>query len=373
MSSIGLVLVLAALGWHVWRSLGPRGLVERPVLFVASLLGALPLIYVAVVSTGILDDRYLRLERPFFALPVAVALGWLGWRLCRLSPRWAEGRRTLTEALFSLSSLAVSLAVLGVDLGRPLDHLAVLVALDRSRSIDLVPNAESRLRAELAVAELGMREDDRIGTIAFAAEAVVEDPLRKRTHLPAPQKVELGRDGTDLGAAIRRALSEVPPDSAARVVLVTDGVSTRGSPDAAAVAASAAGVPVDVVPLDQTRLPNLRLVGLRMAPRATEHETLDLRVVTQASAEGEIGVRVLRDGELVQQGAARVRRGEDVLSLREIAPESGLHRYDVEVSSRDPTQDQFGEDNRGTTFYDAVIVFDCNRIRTSCARLRCFE
>jgi Ca-activated chloride channel family protein len=359
-SFIGLGLLLVALAWHTKRAFAPGGLLERPMLLAASLLGVSPLVYVAVVWVGVIDDRYLRFGRPLLALPVAALMIWLTGRLLRLPAHWAEARRLLTEATFSLSALGIALATLGVELGRPLDRQAVIVVMDRSRSIDLVPEAESRLRAELAVAELGMHEDDRIGSIAFAAEAAVEEPLRTRAHLPAPQKVEIGRDGTDLGAAIRRALSEVPPDCAARIALVSDGVSTRGSPEAAAIAASAAGVPVDVVPLDQAKLANLRLVGLRMAPRATEHEPLDLRIVTQASAEGEIEVRVLRDGELVRTGSASVRRGEDVLSLRELAPASGLHRYDVEISSRDPKHDQFSEDNRGTTFLrvrgDAVAL-----------------
>ena len=63
-----------------------------------------------------------------------------------------------------------------------------------------------------------MRDGDRIGTLAFAADAMVEDPLRERMHPPAPQRAELARDGTDLGAAIRRGIMEARGD----IVLIVE-------------------------------------------------------------------------------------------------------------------------------------------------------
>ncbi|HOU94519.1 MAG TPA: vWA domain-containing protein, partial [Polyangiaceae bacterium] len=178
----------------------------------------------------------------------------------------------------------------------------------------------------------------------------VEEPPRPHTVLPAPQRVELGRDGTDLGVAIRRALAELPSDSASRVVLLSDGVSTRGDPMDAAAAAVAAGVPIDVVPLEQARVPDVRVVDVGLPSRAHEGEALRLRVVTEATSEAEIELRLRRDGELIQQGTARIGRGEDVIALREIAPGPGLHRYDLEVTARDPARDQAAEDNSGSAF-----------------------
>src|SRR5690606_3378002 len=116
----------------------------------------------------------------------------------------------------------------GPELGKPVHRLTVLVAIDRSRSIDLVPSVDERIAAELAVLEQSMKEDDRVGVVVFGAGAAIQEPPRPRSELPAPQKVEVGRDATDLAAGIRRALEEAPPDSATRIVLIGDGVVTRG-------------------------------------------------------------------------------------------------------------------------------------------------
>ncbi|RYZ05399.1 MAG: VWA domain-containing protein [Myxococcales bacterium] len=252
--------------------------------------------------------------------------------------------------LTGVAATAAAFAVIGVEVGRKLDRLTVIVAVDRSRSIDLVPGAASRVEQELQVAELGMREGDRIGSLAFAAEAVMESPLRERRQPPAPQRAELGRDGTDLGAAVRRALSEVPPDSAARIVLMSDGVSTTGDALGEAALAAAAGVRVDVVPLDQRKLTDIRVVGVAAGGRANLGEAIDLRVVTSSPTPAEVALRIYRDGELIREGNVSIAAGEDVVHLRETASEPGLHRYDVELSAKDARQDEAPQDNTGSTF-----------------------
>jgi uncharacterized membrane protein len=345
------VSLLGVVVWLSWLRAAVRArLPRRPTLFVASLLATLPCLYLALTWTHILSERYVRFERPLFALPCAVLGVFVAHRLLGLSERQGRLRRSLVELLVTASALAALLATLGTSIGKPLDRLAILVAIDRSRSIDLVPDADARIRSELQVAEVGMRDDDRIGTVAFAAEAAVEDPLRPRTRLPAPQKAELGRDGTDIGAAIRRALAEVPADAAARIVVLSDGVVTRGDPLEAAAAAVAAGIPVDVVPLEQAKVPDVRVAAVRMPPRASEGETMEMRIVTASTGEAPIEVRIFRDGTLLRKGSAKVGAGEDVLRLREQAPGPGLHRYDVEVSSLDPKLDVRPEDNTGSTF-----------------------
>ncbi|HEX6275190.1 MAG TPA: VWA domain-containing protein [Polyangiaceae bacterium] len=344
-----LAFAATAAAYLVYRA-RRHGLLARPVLFAATLLALVPAALALFAWWAPIEIPYVRLERPWLALPVTVALLCGIARLERLSTRQSRTRRVLTELFSSLALVGLGLAVTGLELGRPLDRLSVLVAIDRSRSIDLVPDAESRIAAELRVAELGMRDDDRIGTIAFGTSAAVEDPLRPRSRLPAPQRAEVGRDGTDLGAAVRHGLGELPSDTAGRIVLLSDGVSTRGDPIGAGLAAVAAGVPVDVVPLDQAKVPDVRVVSVRMPTRASRDEPVELRVVTSSSAPARVELRVLRNGEPIKKGIVDIAAGEDVLYLREIAPGSGFHRYDVEVSAENPALDRAPEDNSGSAF-----------------------
>jgi len=339
-------VALAYLGFLLRR----RALFSRPVLLLATLLALMPAALAAFAWWGPFEVPYVRLERSWLAFPVTLVVLLGIARLERISSRQSRLRRVATELLAALTLVGLGLTVVGLELGRPLDRLSVLVAIDRSRSVDLVPNAESRIMAELRVAELGMRDDDRIGTLAFRTSASVEDPLRQRSRLPAPQRAEVGRDGTDLGAAVRHGLGELPSDSAGRIVLLSDGVSTRGDPVGAALAAVAAGVPIDVVPLDQQKVPDVRIASVRMPARASRDEPVELRVVTSSSAPARVELRVLRDGEPIKKGIVDIAAGEDVIYLREVAPGSGFHRYDVEVTALDATLDRALEDNSGSAF-----------------------
>ncbi|MBK8253461.1 MAG: VWA domain-containing protein [Polyangiaceae bacterium] len=312
-----------------------------------SLLGPL---YVGLVWAGIIPDHYLRLARPWATLLGFISVFYITLRLVRITARQTKVRAYLSDALATFTALAASFAAAGPEIGRPLDRLTILIALDRSRSVDLVPNAEQRITQELGVAELGMKEDDRIGTIVFAADAATEDPPRPKSQLPSPQRVSLGRDGTDLASAMRRALAEVPSDSAARIVLITDGVATRGDTMSAAAAAVAAQIPVDVLPLEQRLVPDVRVVSVRAPARADRGEAFDLRLVTSSPGPADIEVRIKRDGQLIAKAPAHIAAGEDVLRIREIAADPGLHRYDVEITANDPKQDEAPEDNSGAAF-----------------------
>jgi Ca-activated chloride channel family protein len=347
---VALGLGALVFAWLIRFAVKRAGVLRRPVLFAAMILGALPALYVGLTWVGLLSDDYLRIARPWVTLLALAATSFIAIRLAAHRTRQEPWRAHLGDLLASAAAFAAAMAASGPEIGRPLDRLTVLIAVDRSRSIDLVPNAEKRVAQELSIAEIGMREDDRIATIVFGAEAATEDPPRPKSELGAPQRVSVGRDGTDISAGIRRSLAEVPSDSAARIVLLTDGVATRGDTMAAAAAAVASELPVDVVPLEQRVVPDIRVVAFRAPSRADEGEAIDLRLVTSSPAPAEIEVRLSRDGEPIAKAIAKIAAGEDVLRIREKAPGAGLHRYDVAITALDPRLDQAPEDNSGSAF-----------------------
>lgn len=343
--ALGLFALMILLRYGLQRGLG-----RRPILLVALLLSAAGPLYVGLTWGQLLPESYVRFLRPWATLLGLGCMSFVALRLAAHRAGRGGARTTLGDLFVSLAVLASALAAAGPELGRPLDRLTVVAIVDRSRSIDLVRHAEQRVERELSAAETSMGRHDLIGSVAFAAQAATEEPPRTRSTLPAPQRVDLGRDGTDIGGAIRRALADVPSDSAARLVLLSDGVQTRGDAMAAAAAAVASEIPIDVVPLEQREIPDLRVVSFRATPRAHEREVLDMRVVVSSPAATEIELRLLRDGELVRRSRAKVAAGEDVLRLREAAPTAGLYRYDVEVTAIEPELDGTAEDNSQSAF-----------------------
>ncbi len=323
----------------------------RKLLFLGFVLALAPAVVAVLVWLRLVPEAYVRLIRPMLAPVSAIAMGAVAVRLASEDvSRKSRVRTFLSDLFVTASLLAASAAVMGLEIGRPLDRLSVIVVIDRSRSIDLVPDADARVAAEIASAELGMREDDLIATVAFGANAVTEEPARPKDRHAAAQKALVARDGTDVDAAIRRALAEVPPDSAARIVVMSDGVVTRGDVMGGAAAALAAEVPVDVLPLEQRAVKDVRVVAVRAPARGDAGEPIDLRIVTSSPAATEVELRLLRDGELIKKGNVKIAAGEDVVRVREKLPDAGLHRYDVEVTALDQSLDFSGEDNAGSTF-----------------------
>lgn len=325
-----------------------KALLARRVLASFVVASLVPLSLVALARWGVADAR-VRFERPALTAVAPLVMLFVALRSARPSSG-GRARTLLGDALVGVTVLALSLGVAGLEIGHALDRLTVILVVDRSRSIELVPDADELVRRQSAIATTGMRDDDRIGTVVFGATAATEDPPHDKRERATAQTASVGRDGTDVEAAIRRALAEVPSDSAARIALLSDGVATRGDTMAAAMAAVAAEVPVDVVTLEQREVPDVRVVSVRGPARGEEGEAVDLRVVTSATADAEVWVTVKRDGAVVSRDRARIRAGEDVLRIREKLPEGGLHRYEVELSAIDPSLDGSAEDNAGSTF-----------------------
>src|SRR5690606_32380148 len=112
--------------------------------------------------------------------------------------------------------------------------------------------------------------------------AMVEVAVTPHGDVPPPAVASVIVDGTDIERALRRALAELPSNAAGKIVLLSDGVATRGDASAGAAAAVAAGVPVDVVPLDQQPFDNVRLVKLSAPTNVSQGETFELRVVVES-------------------------------------------------------------------------------------------
>lgn len=348
--ALGATLLVACIAAFFWWAVRRRGLARRPIPLGVAVLGVLPAIGVALGWAGWLQIPTVRWEAPWLGVPAGAVVLWIATRLLDLSPTLGSSRRMLIELCYGVAALGSAFAAVGLSVGLPLDRLTVVVVLDRSRSIDLVPNAGARIANELVAAEASMRDSDRIAIVAFASTASIEDPARPRTAPPSAQQADLARDGTDLGLAIQKALTAVPPDSAGRIVLMTDGVATRGNVERAALAATALGIPVDAVALDQEAIPNIRVASVRLSPNAAEGEALFFKIVTESSSEAAVELRVYRDGELVRKGSTRIAQGQDLISLRELATGPGLHRYDVELNALDRATDSALEDNSSSAF-----------------------
>ena len=296
----------------------------------------------------------IRLAAPTVFLLALPALLFVLWRLPRLPRRWGGARRRIIQGSVALAALCAALAAGQLELGRPLDRLAVVFAVDRSLSVGGRATGEGAAEGDEALAWVRAAaehkgSDDLLGLVFFGARAETGQAPSEQPALGGPEPT-VPPDGSDLSAALRKALAELPAGYAGKVVLISDGVATGGDALAAAATAGDRGVPVDVLPIHRAPRPEVAVSEVLLPPLATPGEPVDLRVVTEASRPSRVKLQVLRDGALVAEGRAELGAGREVRVLRERAPAAGAHSYEVRVIPLDGADDQSSQNNRAGAF-----------------------
>jgi Ca-activated chloride channel homolog len=255
-------------------------------------------------------------------------------------------RRRAIQAAILLASLACALAIARPELGRRIDRMAVIFLVDESRSVQRTEGGDTGPIDQVRASVDEMQVDDAAGLVAFGADAATLIAPSPRPSMGIAE-ASVPRDGTDIGAAIRRGLAELPAEYSPRLVLLSDGAQTRGDALSAASVAAGRGVPIDVWVVERAPAAEVAVDRVRMPPVADPGQPIELRVVTRATQESRVRVRVRRDGVPIANAETTVGAGADVLTLREIAPEPGVHRYEVVLEPLDADRDLASENNEG--------------------------
>jgi Ca-activated chloride channel family protein len=182
--------------------------------------------------------------------------------LDKVAPSQPGWRRHAPAAAFVLALLT-----LGVAAGRPEaeirvphERATVIVAIDVSRSMqatDVSPNRLDAAREAASAFVENLPETFNVGVVTFSGTtSVLAAPTTDHDDVAARlQSLTLG-DSTAIGEAVFTSLDQVATmaqgeegvDVPARIVLLSDGTNTRGrNPEAAAAAATEAGVPVSTI------------------------------------------------------------------------------------------------------------------------------
>lgn len=348
--TLGLLLLVSTLLGSTWLLV--RLLGHRPIrwwLLALCLLAILPALHVAAELGFDTQLGTLRLSRRSLCWVPAVAVLGVLWRLGYLRRR-AALLPALPTATWALLGLTLGLAVSGLQVRAPFEQLAIVIAVDQSRSMQLVPQVEERVRRELDAARTSMRDEDLLAVVAFGAQAHLKSPAVTKNAPILAARGDVSEDATDLERALNKAASELPVDSAGKVVLLSDGVATRGNTLAAIARARSEGIPIDVLPLEQQPIANVQLLKLSAPSSVAEGETFDLRLVIGAPRSLELDLQLLEDGRLVQERRILAEQGQTVLSVRQVAELPGLHRLEVSLTSTNPALDLLPEDNRLAAF-----------------------
>jgi Mg-chelatase subunit ChlD/uncharacterized membrane protein len=253
----------------------------------------------------------LTFDRPLLLLlvPLCGAVVYLLWRTSRVYMPPIRRRISLVLRLAIVTLLVAVLAEPRIQL--PANDLAVAFLLDRSDSI--TPSMQADQERWLADALQHKAQQDQAAVISFGGEPVVDRALSEAPDMPRLSPSDnVSPSSTDIAAAVRAGLAVLPPSSARRLVLLSDGQENQEKADTAAALAAAAGVQLLAVPLDSVRGPEVLVRALDAPTQLREGErfSISAQVDSNVSTSGLLYLMV--DGALagtmdinVQPGTSR--------------------------------------------------------------------
>ena len=176
------------------------------------------------------------------------ALGGPPWWL-RLPPIL----RTLALACFIVGAAGPRVGGSRIEMKK--EGLAIVIAIDISSSMyaeDFAPSNRLEVAKAQAINFIRGRSADRIGLVAFAAEALTQVPVTLDYPVleQAVMDLRIGslEDGTAIGSGLATAVNRLrrAPEKSKVVLLLTDGENNRGLIDPRTAAATAASFGIKV-------------------------------------------------------------------------------------------------------------------------------
>jgi len=284
----------------------------------------------------------------FLALVTLLAEVWIAGR---------RGERSLQlQALRSGNPLAPRRrAVLALRLGAVV--LLLLAMLDPrtlvpTRSIEAVmvideasstsePGEPSNAFVGEAVGTAGRGR--RIGTVRVGAEGQVTADLGSATAETPVRAAE--PPAADLEASLRLAAALLPRETAGRIVVVGDGVETRGSVAAMLPELLSRGIPIDVH-LQDAVSQDVAVEALSLPGPVHPNELAHLRTIVSASATTTVSLRLLREDALLSERIVELRPGRNRVDFEISEQSAGDFLYEVAVGptagDARPTNDRNG-------------------------------
>lgn len=276
------------------------------------------------------------------ALPLLVAALWFG---ARGSYAGLRGWRLAAAWVIRIALvLLLVLALAGAQLVRPAEDMTVVFAVDDSYSV--APGERDRALDVIRAALAEREPKQRAAMVVFGAEAMVESEMLQR---PGEVAISSQVDGghTNIEAGLRLALGLIPPDSAGRVVLVSDGNENLGEVAEQLLAAEAGRVSVDILPLRTRSQHDALVADVRVPSEARREEPFQVHVDLHASEPADAELTVLVDDEPVESRSLTLSAGSRTLSVPISLADPGFHRVDVVLEGEG---DQCRENDIGTGF-----------------------
>ncbi len=263
------------------------------------------------------------------------------------------GRRIAAVVLRALAVLILIVLLARPMLVRESRRATVIAVVDRSQSIparlgdaalEYLSRAVTTGKGVNQLAVVDVAEAASISKLPSGDTAI----RRRNTTLTGGQ--------SRLASGIEMAMAIAPPDTATRIVLLSEGNETEGDLKEAAKTAAANGIPIDVLPLEYRYDSEVLFKRVAAPPRARSGQTISLRFVLNSTAAIRGRMMLTLNGAPVDLVAdspevavpVELSAGTNVKTVSIPVGTRGIHNFNAVFLPDDPTQDRIVENNRAS-------------------------
>ncbi|HVN84091.1 MAG TPA: VWA domain-containing protein [Candidatus Binatia bacterium] len=249
----------------------------------------------------------------------------------------------------ALVALTLSIAGLALTAMLPSDRLSVVAAVDLSDSIDETARQwETQYLNQLATA---LAPGDELAVVAFARDAtVVRPPAAPASFEGLPRT--LASEATDIGRGLDAGFALFAPDTERRLILLTDGLESRGNTRSRIARARRANVQVSAAVPPHAVHRDVALDRLMVAPVVADGAVFPVRVVARNYAKpGPAFLTLYADGESLGSETVKLDTGLNTIEIPYRMTGAGGHHLRAEL--RAPDDDIAGNNRRDT---DIMVV-----------------
>ncbi|MBN1974486.1 MAG: VWA domain-containing protein [Sedimentisphaerales bacterium] len=276
-----------------------------------------------------------------------VPIIWLARRnLTSLSPL----RRWCAIILRCIVVLFLVLLLARPALTRKSKHLTVIIVLDRSQSISQELQDQS---LEYLSQALGDKiAPDQVAVIDVAETACISK-LPSTNSGVRQRNTTLTGGQTKLDAGIEMALAIAPPNTAVRILLISEGNETAGDLRQAAQTAAANNIPIDILPIQYQYKSEVVFKRLVAPSRARSSQTVPLRFIlsSTSAAKGKLQLNLndkqidlAPDSDDVTVPVELV-PGTNVQTVSVPVGSGGIHEFEAIFIPDDESQDKVSQNN----------------------------
>lgn len=252
-------------------------------------------------------------------------------------------RHLIVFGIRGLSLLLLVFAMTSPYLLLPIKDEQVVFLIDRSASLN---GTEEQVSSFIEDSLKSKKEHQAVGVYSFASGLQTESILTNSIeHVPSLSGM-VNTSETNIEEALQIASNIVDREKATRIVLLSDGLETKGNVTEQLVRLSGSNVSIDVLPLTKPFVSDVSIEGFVTPQIAYSGE--EQQLVTEVySSEATEGVLYLYENDqLISQDPIHLEEGTNVFTHQHVGTAEGLVKYEAVIGVN---EDAILENNKLTS------------------------